>query len=76
MGLSPLIFVLGRSHKPVNRPAIKTQTLEADSFDGTPLGVYVNRIRQLDFPTRSRAEAPQGFKDVRRQDVSANRGEV
>jgi hypothetical protein len=72
MGLPPLIFVLGRPHEPVDRPAVKSQTPEADGFDGTPPGVYVNRIRQLDFPARPRAKAPQGLKDVGRQDVSAN----
>ena len=76
MGLSPLIFVLGRPHETINRPTIKTQTLKADSFDGSPLGVNVNRVRQLDFSARPSTEAPQGFKDVGRQDVSANRGEV
>ena len=72
MGLSPLIFVLGRPHEPINRPTIKAHSIQADGFDGTPPGVYVNRVRQLDFPARPRAEAPQGLKDVRRQDVSAN----
>jgi hypothetical protein len=72
MGLPPLIFVLGRPHEAVHRPAIKAHTFEADGFDGTPPGVYVNRIRQLDFPARPRAEAPQGLKDVGRQDVAAN----
>ena len=76
MGLSPLIFVLGGPHEPVNRPTIKAHTIQADGFDGTPPGVYVNRVRQLDFPARPRAKAPQGFKDVGRQHVSANRGEV
>jgi hypothetical protein len=50
MGLPPLIFVLGRPHEPVNRPAIKAHTIQADGFDGTPPGVYINRVRQLDFP--------------------------
>ena len=72
MGLPPLIFVLGRPHEPVDRPAVKSHTFEADGFYGTPPGVYVNRIRQLDFPARPRAKAPQGLKDVRRQDVAAN----
>jgi hypothetical protein len=50
MGLPPLIFVLGRPHEPVNRPTIKAHTIQADGFDGTPPGVYINRVRQLDFP--------------------------
>ena len=50
--LSPLIFVMRRLYEPINRPAIKTQSTESDSFDRSPLRVYVNCILQLNFAAR------------------------
>ena len=41
-----------RLYEPINRPAIKTQSTESESFDRSPLRVYVNYILQLSFAAR------------------------